>query len=161
MSEEQNIFIQVEETDIEINVVEETVEVNVAEVLDESTTINNFYSDGGEIVGRVAGQDIGGHRVVVVGTDGLAYIADKDTPAHAAAVLGLSLGAVSSGAEMSIRTNGESEMSGWTWTPQAPVFLGPNGTLIQAPPTTGFILAVGFATAPTKIWVRIGVPIIL
>jgi len=103
---------------------------------------------------------LGGNRMVRV-LAGEAVYADHTTVADANLVLGITRGAVSAGALAQIQTGGLMTEPSWAWTPDAPVFVGPVGTLTQVPPTTGFNLIVGVATSPTQIFIGARLPIVL
>ncbi|MDR6886151.1 MULTISPECIES: hypothetical protein [Variovorax] len=103
---------------------------------------------------------LGGNRVVRV-LAGEAVYADHTTVADANLVLGITRGAVAAGALAQIQTGGLMTEPSWAWTPDAPVFVGPVGTLTQVPPATGFNLIVGVATSPTQIFIGARMPIVL
>ena len=108
-----------------------------------------------------AGSALGGHKVVKAGPLGAVYYADSDYPVDAGGVLGVTMHAVLSGDPVNVQATGEMDESSWSWTPGLPVFLGPLGTLTQTPPTTGFQLVIGVASAPTKLVISIKQAIIL
>lgn len=108
-----------------------------------------------------AGEAIGGHRCVVVGSDGKVYYASQQELTHMNKVLGITTGAVAMGANATIRAFGEMTEPSWNWTLDKPIFLGLNGLLTQTPPTTGFSLIIAFPTSATKIFVEIKDPILL
>lgn len=112
------------------------------------------------IVYHTAGTDLSGHRAVVVDAAAVFY-ADKDNIAHLANVIGITLGAASSGATATIQTGEEIIEPSWNWTMDQPIFLGNNGMLTQTAPTTGFALVLGFPVTSQIMFVRIGTPIIL
>jgi hypothetical protein len=49
----------------------------------------------------------------------------------------------------------------WDWTPGLPLYVGPDGILVQSPPASGFIREIGLAVSPTSIVIRHMVPITL
>ena len=110
-----------------------------------------------------AGISLGGHRMIVINTSGLAILADASIPEHAYKVLGLTLGAAASGSSVDVLRSGELDEPSWHWTLDAPVFLGQNGLLTQdlpAPPSL-FSLIVGFPVTTTKLFVALREPIYL
>ena len=115
---------------------------------------------GGSALQYPAGAALSGHRMVVLEA-GLAIYADKDTPAHAGKVLGMTTGAAALGELATIQTGGELTEPSWAWTLDQPIFVGVTGTLTQTPPATGFVLTVGFPITATKIFLAIGEPTIL
>lgn len=108
-----------------------------------------------------AGAALGGHRMAVLNDAGQAIYADKDIPAHAGKVLGMTTGAVALGDLATIQTGGELTEPSWAWTLDTPVWLGSNGLLTQATPTTGFSLIVGFPITATKLFINLREPIFL
>ena len=115
----------------------------------------------GLAIEAVAGEAIGGHRVVVLDAAGLAFYADQSNPNHMGLVAGVSQGAASLAAAVNIMVKGRIIEPSWSWTPFAPVFLGLNGLLTQTVPTTGFLLVVGTAFDATSIFVNPSQPVII
>src|SRR5205085_1073647 len=102
-----------------------------------------------------------GHRAVVADTNGNAVYADSSEPSHANAVIGITTGAASEGAAVSVQNIGEMIEPSWQWAPDIPIYINANGILSQTAPTTGFSLVVGFAVTSTRIIIHITQPIIL
>lgn len=113
------------------------------------------------LVTLTAGAALGGGRIVTVDAGGTAIYADSSTVAHSKKVVGLTLGAASIGAPVEVQSSGEVIEPSWAWTTGQALYLGTSGMLVVTPPVTGFSLIVGFAIAPTKIILNIGMPIIL
>lgn len=107
----------------------------------------------------IAAQDLGGERVVRANDAGEAAYADSAQLTGSHRVLGLTLNATLTSGNVKVRSAGRHEFSGWAWDTTLPIFLGSNGALTQSPPTSGFILTIGFADTPTSIVVRIGRPV--
>jgi hypothetical protein len=104
---------------------------------------------GASSLSFVAGEALGGHRVVKLNPDGFAYHASADTPGDLAVVVGVTLGACSLGATADVIRSGEIIEPSWTWVPGLPIFLGLNGVLTQTlPPGAVFSLVVGVALTP-------------
>lgn len=106
----------------------------------------------------VAAANLSGHRAIVLNSTQQAIYADNQTSAHAARVLGITTGAAAIGSNATIQTFGLTESS-WNWS-IGPIFLATDGTLTQTPPTTGFLLVIASAIAPTKIFINIQSPIL-
>jgi hypothetical protein len=102
--------------------------------------------EGSGTIVRQAGEAIGGHRAVYVASDGLVYYADPEN-GSAAAVSGVSTGAVSLDGWVTIRTAGEMQESSWGWA-EGPIYLGANGVLTQTPPLSGAIVILGVSAGP-------------
>lgn len=104
-----------------------------------------------------SGATINALRVIKLEND-LAYVADSSTAADANRVVGISVTAASNpGDQISVRTDGEMNDAGWSWTPGA-IFVGQNGVLTQTAPNVGFVLEVARARSATKIIVDIQNP---
>lgn len=113
--------------------------------------------DGSKIT-KIADTAIGGHRVVMASSANGTAIADKDTPSHMHLVLGITEGAAMAGNPAAIVARGELVEPSWSFS-VGPVYLGNNGLMTQTAPTTGFILKIGTAIAPTVLLIDIGAPI--
>lgn len=84
---------------------------------------------------------IGGNRAVATGNIHAVY-AGSDTMLPA---VGVSMGAASSGNDVTLQTGGKMLVTSAGWTPDYPVFLGVNGTLTQTEPTSGISQKLGVA----------------
>jgi hypothetical protein len=108
----------------------------------------------------VAAEALGGHRVVINSSAGLAY-ADASVADHAVRVVGVTLSAAVGGQPVPFQSSGKITEPSWSWTPDADIFLGLNGLLTQSIPGTAvFAQRLGFALSPTEMWVELGEPII-
>jgi hypothetical protein len=105
----------------------------------------------------LAGENIGGHRVVRQFA-GAAMYAHGAILADAEAVIGISLGAASLGVLLQVQRAGIITEPTWAWS-AGPVFLTGAGLLTQIAPDTGVLLQVGMALSPTQLDVRISAPI--
>lgn len=66
------------------------------------------------------------------------------------AFLGISTTSGDVGDTITIRRSGTIDDAGWSWTPGL-VFAGPNGTLVQTPPASGWEIVVGYAPSATRL----------
>jgi hypothetical protein len=105
---------------------------------------------------------VSGHRVVKLMGDGSVGYADAAEIGDASIVVGITLNAAASGADVQVREHGLITEAGWSWTPGLPVWLGSNGHLTQTPPAAPavFSLAIGSAVASDAVFVRIE-PVVL
>lgn len=109
-------------------------------------------ASAGPLIACIAGEAVGGHRVVAIRTDGKAYhVSPSD--AEADSVAGLTTGAAILGDIVSITAGGEVSEPSWSWTPGS-VWLGANGTMTQTVPTSGAIVRIGTALSATAIYVE-------
>jgi len=142
----------------EVTVVEDVHEVKHVEYVTEVRhfdEINITTTGGGSAATVTASEALGGHRAVTF--DG--YYASNDDADDKFNVLGVTQGAVISGATATVTTYGVMTESSWNWTAGLPVFLSTNGQLTQTPPTTGFRLIIGRAKNATTLFVDISEPI--
>lgn len=110
---------------------------------------------GGVTTTKVSGQVLGGHRVVILANDGFLYYASSFTENHCNKVLGITTGAVTTGANTEVQVTDVMEELSWNWTPDLPIFLGDAGMLTQNEADTGvFILQVATALSATKIYIE-------
>lgn len=101
-----------------------------------------------------AAVSVSGHAAMLADAAGLAAPADATVPAHLGAVVGVSLNAALAGATVIVQGSGLIEHSGWTWTPDLPVFLGAAGALVQVPAAGAvFLQVLGWARSPTRLLV--------
>jgi len=104
-----------------------------------------------------AGAVISGDRAIAFANDGRLVHANSSDAAHAGAYAGISLGAAQVNAQVQYQRTGTLTAGFWTWTPGL-VFVGLDGQLTQVPPTSGYVLAVGWAVNATTIDLKPGVP---
>lgn len=115
---------------------------------------------GASVVTYVAGEALGGNRVVKANGSGQAVYA-TNTDAASQHLLGVTTEAVSPGANVGVQRSGVMVEPGWLWTPNQPVFLGVNGVLTQTYPTGALLsIIVGFALTPTSIHLSPREPVI-
>ena len=101
----------------------------------------------------VAGETLGGDRVVRLGADGLAYYADHTLSDDARAPLYWTLSAAAPGQQLTMRSSGPVETPGYGWTPGARLWLGENGLTEYAPDiSTPFRRAVAVAETADRIY---------
>ena len=113
-------------------------------------------------VSFIAGEALGGHRVVIVdGSSGLLFYADSSNINHANKIVGMTDGAVIQGDPANVVIYGEVAEPTWNWTLDIPIWIGSNGLLTQSSPSVGFSRIIGFPVLPTKIFVELREPIFL
>ncbi|MBD1554757.1 hypothetical protein [Pseudomonas typographi] len=113
------------------------------------------------MVTRTAGQAFSALRVGYE-SQGKVYLLDPTDPASDAvhALIGLSTVAAAQDAEVTLQTMGTIDDSGWSWS-EGLVFLGPNGTLTQTAPSTGWEVVVGWAPSATRLNLNFSEPVLL
>ena len=109
---------------------------------------------GGVVFELVAGVPLSGDRAVIANSAGQAIYADGANPSHIGRVIGITVNAAASGANVAIAPSGELTEVSWNWIPGA-VFVGANGFLTQTPPASGFTQAIAAVITPTRIRVQI------
>ena len=137
-----------------INVNQDTLRVNV-----DQTNITLDIASGGLVpisddITLVAGENLSALRAVTSNSSGQAVYASNDTLANAQ-VVGITNGAVTSGANATIKISGILTDANWNWT-KGTVYLSTNGTLTQTVPTNGAIVVhVGKALTSTQLIIDI------
>lgn len=132
---------------------------NDALVYDSSTTLWKNLPSGA--VFSTAGEALGGHRVII-SDSGLLYYASTTNVLHRNKVVGITLGAVTSGAQATYQKDGLVTEPSWNWNTSLPVYLADNGLLTQAPAnTTGFVMIVGTPASATSLYLFLQPPILL
>ena len=112
----------------------------------------------------IAGEALGGHRIVVTDDAGRAIHADPGNRSHANRVLGMTTGAAAEGAPVHLVRAFQIEEPTWSWIMEAPVFVGPAGVLTQAVPASPaavFALIVGMPLTATRLYINVRDPIFL
>jgi hypothetical protein len=110
-----------------------------------------------------AGTAVSGHRVIAW-ENGEARHADPTVLTDGRRVIGVSLNAALTGDPVTVRQSGLVVDASLALVPGLPVFLGPDGALLQTPPTApgaAFQLRIGSALSPDTLLVRISQPISL
>lgn len=145
-----------------VSIIEEVTETITISEAEQGPAGPAGPSGSGDEITRTAAEPISGHTVVATsGASGLLVPADSADTDLAPAVLGISISAVEAGGAVKVRVQGELEESGWSWTPGHFIFCGIDGVLTQTPPSSGFLLVVGWAMTPTRIFVRLMQPVYL
>ena len=117
-------------------------------------------SSGSSNVEIIAGEAIGGHRVVLQLGD-RAYYATNENAQHGMRVLGITENAATLGDTLSVIRAGTIAEPSWNLDVESPVFLGVNGLITQTAPVTpsAFSLIIGFPISSTEIFVSLREPI--
>ena|SRR3990172_96694 len=113
---------------------------------------------GGAAEVYIAGEVLSGHMAVVVNASGDVIKADKDTSTKVD-VVGITTGAAAVGFPVTVQFSGTLINAGWSWTPNAEVYLGNAGALTQSLPASGFFVTVGIATDTDRILIDAEPPI--
>ena len=100
----------------------------------------------------LAGASLSALRLVKLNTSNQLVYADSSTDAT---VLGLTFQAVSSGVAPITVLNGLVTDSSWNWARGVPLYLGSNGQISASIPSSGFIVPIGNAEAPTIVNINI------
>lgn len=104
----------------------------------------------------VAGEAVGGHRIVTLNNQGEVIHADRTIPGHAGRLCGLTLASAVAGAPVAVQSHGLVTDPSWQWDVSKPrLFLSTQGTLTQTVPTSGFLCVVGFCVSETQLFVDI------
>ena len=98
---------------------------------------------------RPAAATVSALRLLSESAAGVSHL-DPDDDDSVAGMLGVSLTAGDTGADINIKTGGTIDDPGWSWTPGF-VFAGPNGSMTQAAPSSGWEIVVGYAPSATRL----------
>jgi hypothetical protein len=118
------------------------------------------YSERLQRLVRVASESISALRVVR-SDSATSVVLARWPELESRSPLGISVTAAAPAALVRVQHIGEIEDGSWSWTPGAPVFCGPLGTLTQVMPSTDYALVVGEAVTASRLVVRIQGPIFL
>lgn len=146
--------VNIDTNDLIVNVKDDNPIVNV----NNETITLNIESGGLVAVSQdltlTAGEALSALRAVTLNASGEAVYASTDTIANAQ-VVGITMGAASSGQQVGVKTFGPMIDASWSFT-KGPVFLGTNGALTQTAPTGGAIaVQVGKALTTTQLFVDV------
>jgi len=138
-------IVNVQNNDLALNVVNENITLNI-----ESGGLVAVSQD----LQLTAGVSLSALRAVTTNSSGEAIYASNDTLGNAQ-VVGITMAAASSGAQVAVKTFGPMSDAGWNWTKGA-VYLGTNGQLTQTAPSGGAIIVqVGRALTATQLFVDV------
>jgi hypothetical protein len=134
----------------------ETTAQGLLEVLESRASAGNATIEGPAL------SNLGGHRVVALVQGGINYATNTDL-IYAKAALGITTGASSINTQCVATAEGEIIEPAWSWAVPGIIFLGESGLLTQSVPDSPalFSRVVGYATAPTKMFVNVQPPIVL
>lgn len=114
---------------------------------------------GSVFIPMIAGENIGGNRVVKT-VDDKAFYASRSA-GEGGDIIGISVSVASINLPIDIASSGTMVEQGWNWTPNMELYLDENGLMTQIAPTTGTLIVVGIAMTDKKININISNPIIL
>ena len=114
---------------------------------------------GGDVnVKKEAGEDISAYSVCVI-INNLVQLADSSNSLHASKPKYIALTDALLGEIVNIQSEGEIENSGWGLTTDVPLFVGTLGSIVDVPPSTGFIQQIGMANTSDTLEIEISVAI--
>jgi len=109
----------------------------------------------------VAGEAIGAYKVVKLETDGLLYLADKDTLGDIDKIIGISTSSGGISANIQTLEKGFKINSLLNSFVSGAVFLGNTGNLTQTVPTSGFCEKLGFIPQAGEVYIQLTEGLIL
>ena len=116
---------------------------------------------GGCTILKTAGENIGGHRVVILNDNDQITYASSFFLSHSGKVLGITKGAISQGNTGEIQTIDYMTEPSWNWEADKPIYLADNGLLTQDINNTGlFVLVIAYALSQISILINKNQPII-
>lgn len=113
------------------------------------------YPDAaGTNITKVAQGALGGHRVVYSSSVTQVAYANQSDYLQSIKIVGITTGAAADGSAVVIQPSGVMVEPGWNWS-AGDIWLGSNGQLTQVQPTSGCLVRVGVALAPTAMQINI------
>jgi hypothetical protein len=113
--------------------------------------VNNYGS--GNFTKVIAGENLGGNRVVFINEESKAMYASHLFISDAFKILGVTTEAVVVNEAVEIQSFGEMEEASWNWNVTLPIYVGANGLLTQNIPMQGIIMQIAFPISPIKIYI--------
>lgn len=110
-----------------------------------------------------AGGSIGGHRFVVLDSNGKLQHADPTDLSHANRVIGITTESGVLNQLISVRPVGSITESSWNWNQGDDIFVGASGVPTTNPNPGGFAFTqrIGYAVSPTTLFLQLSEAIIL
>lgn len=97
----------------------------------------------------IAGETVGGHRILVTQADGTLIYADNTNPDHANQAVRISLQAADAGYPINVQINGRITEPSWAWTPGATLYVGANALPTETEPVSPAVFSKPIAVAET------------
>ena len=107
----------------------------------------------------VANGAISGHVVAAETTPGAVVPASVNNATHMLRIVGITTNASISGGNVAVQHRRTLTHPGWAFTPNALVYLGLSGALVQTPPVAQFTQVIGVAQSATSLLVSIQPPV--
>ncbi|MBK9497428.1 MAG: hypothetical protein IPO08_23480, partial [Xanthomonadales bacterium] len=122
------------------------------------------YVGGGAPAGGVsaiAAENISAYMAIAMNSAGKMVRASSANISHENAVFGVATNSTVTGAAVSYQSSGLVTNAAWSFVAGSPVFLGVDGELTQAEPTTGFSKVMGDAVSAKSLLVNMSEAVIL
>ena len=124
----------------------------------EEVVVNRGLSSSNPVVNKEAVDAVAVGDVCVV-INNTVYLADSTNLAHIAKNKLICINGGLSGEIVTLQAEGQIELVGWGLTVDLPVFLGPAGSVVAVPPTTGFIQTIGVPITSDVLDIEIGMAV--
>lgn len=108
----------------------------------------------------IAAAPLSGSKAVYVASDGLRY-ADNASLATCGGTIGITTGAVASGALATVQVQDIMTEPSWNWIVGQLVYVATSGALTQTPSASGVQLEIGLAKSATSILIRVQPAVVL
>jgi len=106
----------------------------------------------------IAGEAVGGQRVVYIGAGDKVFHADSTDQAQLNKVVGITATAASLGAMVNVLSLGKLADASFSFTSGSPLFFNSVGVLTHTAPTSGFVQKVGVAIKSNEILADMQLP---
>lgn len=97
----------------------------------------------------IAGSNLNGH--IAVSTNSFGKVIAPTLIEDTTVILGIITSAYSADDVVSVQITGTITEPSWNWTLGLPIFVGPNGTLTQTPPSTGVLQIIAYPILSNRI----------
>lgn len=151
-------IIEIDNTQQNISITDPSNTVIVTQSIIETVEVSNGGASTAinpNIIDLIAGEALGGQRIVTTNSLGQAIYADQSTFLDQNLILGFTRAAATLGSSVSILTLGELTDASFSFTSDAVIWLGLTGLPTQTPPVSGIRVIVAQAITATKIFIRV------
>lgn len=131
----------------DVNVVDTIHEISVVTVGEQGPQGIQGDPGSGSAETYVAGEAIGGHRVIVTNSAGKAIYANNTDATHANAATKITLGAAALDDNVEVQLVGRIVEPSFAWTPGATLYVGTNGQMTETVPVSPAVFSKPVAVA--------------
>lgn len=108
-----------------------------------------IQGESSNTIPMIAGSNLNGH--IAVSTNSFGKVIAPTLIEDTTVILGIITSAYSADDVVSVQITGTITEPSWNWTLGLPIFVGPNGTLTQTPPSTGVLQIIAYPILSNRI----------